>query len=83
MGIEASPGPGYSCTMWTAESGGGDGFGLGLFGQCSLLYEPPLVFCSTAAAIIIQYSTLMDKVSPGRSVFCVIFPSFQVNMALL
>lgn len=82
MGVEAGPGPNYICAMWAGKCGcSGGGFGLGLLGGCSVLSESALVFWSMAE-VIIQCSALTDTGSLGRPVFCHVFPSFKVYVAL-
>lgn len=56
MGVEADPGPDYSCAVRAGESGGG-GFELNLFDGCALL------------SLFIQYSALTDKFYPCRTIF--------------
>lgn len=54
MGVEADPGPDYSCAVWAVESGGG-GFELGLFDGCSLLSDSVLVFYIVVEVIMLPY----------------------------
>ena len=81
--MKADSGRDYSGAMWTGECRGGFGFGLGLFIGFSLLSETALDLCSLAEVIIVLCSTLTDKVPPGRPVCCLVFPGFQVDVAVL
>lgn len=47
------------------------------------LSDSALVLCSIMEVIIILCSALTDKVSPGRPVFCHVFPGFKDYVALL
>ena len=82
VGVEADSGPDYSVAVWAGECSGG-GFGLDLFGGCSLLSEFAFVLCSMVEISVVKCGTLTDSVSPGPPVCCHILPGSKVNVALL